>query len=235
MRKLIAVAVAAAVLGGCSLARSPKPGFKLGSDRAEIEREFHPDGTNKEEKVIGRNADSAAFDFPTNGTLRATRVRHFQPDNKGREVLVYENLAVEATASSTEAMAYGINQTDRAAETTQAGLNAAAAVASGGATEVASQLAGAAVVIANGTAEENTADTLGAALEGVADVNASVPEAAPAPEASGASAATAPADAAAVPASDAAPAVSADDAVTTPAAEVTVPVIATETTPETTF
>lgn len=232
MRKLIAVAAAAVVLAGCG----PKPGFSVRQERVEIERTFNEEGVIKSEKVVGQNVIEGKFNWPTNGELALSRQETFQPDNKNREVLTAASWAVKASSDSTEAMVFGVNQTDRTAETVQVGLKTAGAVGTAGLSEAPDVISAVAQAVVGQESNADTSATLDSAKGILNDASSDSPDSADGsgePDASDSAGTPAPADAAPVPSGDPAPAVSADDAVTTPTAEAPVPVI--DTTPETTF
>lgn len=170
----------AVVLTGCSLFKSPTPGFKIYQHRPEIERQFGDNAQVTEEAIHDAYEWLAEFEWPTRGALVLVVEEYFQPGNKEREILVMRRFSVQASSNSTEGMLYGVNQSDNARDVAIGAANAAMAAASAGQTEVARILAEAARTVAQGGADDSTAETVGEILAGLEGVIAAYENTAPA-------------------------------------------------------
>lgn len=173
----LAIATACGLLAACALMEPPRPSITFNNTRVSVySHEYlssEEDGQTTDtlqkstaKPVAGDNWGVKAV-WPDNFVAEITAGEKYQP-HESKEILAERDWTLNVSGGSETAMLYGMNQTDKAAAASTAWVNAAAAIATAGASEVDDIFANAAAAIgtalANKEVTRNEADVLLAKL-----------------------------------------------------------------------
>lgn len=127
---VLAIIFILAMTSGCSILQPPKPSITFVTYRAAQ----NTDGKGATETVPG-DTTKAVYVWQTDATGSLVMEELYQ-DNPDTELLKERRMEATLGGTTTDAMLYGINQTDKAAATVSVVSNTIGAIATAGASEV---------------------------------------------------------------------------------------------------